>query len=537
MKRKMSRRRNNNDEEEIDLVEDEAVVVETVGEEEEDEIREGGVDDDGSATELFNATDADQDEAEAETAPAAAVGNAKEEGKRAVETGGRDGASASASASVTDATQDDNDDDSYEEECVICLEPLSAQDWGRCTPCNHAFHKQCWFEWENAHNARIDRQVQRGINNANNDEGPKCCLCNTVNKQFVDGIKGKAEHNPSPYVATEDPGDAGGNRFSNFFREATAEAGGFMEFLQSEFREQWGESMPPFPRRNGRNNNNRSNDDNNNANRRRSSSNARRNRSVPPFFGSRSNNNDNNDDRSSSNNANATNTNRDGSTNSPFDAFRTFEVPPFLRTQTSPREAGYNSGTVPNNGNLFKLIRPGTKIITQNLVNSPHLNGRRGSVLRYQTTTGRYLVQLESDISTYIATGGDGTTSPVAMKPENLLQCPKVKLRNLRSQPELNGKEGTVAGYSRQRNRYVVRVESSLFSASPARELSIRASNIRMPNGACVRLEGLQRTPQWNGKYGTIVGFVEGNEGSPGRYEVCLSRQYAVRVKMENVRL
>ena len=38
----------------------------------------------------------------------------------------------------------DNDTEDYEEECVICLEQLSDQPWGRVTPCNHAFHKKCW---------------------------------------------------------------------------------------------------------------------------------------------------------------------------------------------------------------------------------------------------------------------------------------------------------------------------------------------------------------------------------------------------------
>ena len=38
----------------------------------------------------------------------------------------------------------DNDIEDYEEECVICLEQLSDQEWGRCTPCNHSFHKKCW---------------------------------------------------------------------------------------------------------------------------------------------------------------------------------------------------------------------------------------------------------------------------------------------------------------------------------------------------------------------------------------------------------
>jgi len=124
-----------------------------------------------------------------------------------------------------------------------------------------------------------------------------------------------------------------------------------------------------------------------------------------------------------------------------------------------------------------------------------------------------------------------------AIKPVNLLQTGvKVKIHGLQTQPQLNGKVGTIRGFSRQRQRYIVQLSVLL---CPTREISLQPINIRIGNGMCVRLEGLQRTPQWNGKYGTIVGWVEDDSGTSGsgRYEVRLSRQYAVRVKMENVRL
>lgn len=178
-------------------------------------------------------------------------------------------------------------------------------------------------------------------------------------------------------------------------------------------------------------------------------------------------------------------------------------------------------------------MRRGTQVTTQNLVNSPHLNGQAGSIVQYQPSTQRYQVQLEASVTNFMNHNMQG---PVAIKPENLLQTPKIKIHGLQSQPNLNGKEGTIIGYSRQRDRYVVEVDYLL---SPSREISIKPTNIRIPSGTCVRLEGLQRTPQWNGKYGTIVGWVEDGSGTSGsgRYEVCLSRQYAVRVRMENVRL
>ena len=388
-------------------------------------------------------------------------------------------------------------DDSFEEECVICLEVLSSEDWGRCTPCQHAFHKKCWWEWENAHNERLYRQRQQG-NRSQQNEGPKCCLCNTRNEKFVDST-GAPAHNPSPYVASEEPaGDTGGggNRFSNFLRGIGGEeAADFIDFVQT------GE----IPQRNSPTRNS------NNANTGRS------NRSfIPPFFGS-----SNNSDRSS-----RASPNLNGS-------IPPFGVPPFFRNstqrtwQTSSTPSYANSS---NNANPYNLIRPGTQIITQNLVSSLTLNNRRGVVLQFQPESRRYIVQFEANVSSFIT--GDNVT-PVAMKPENLLQTAKIRIHGLQSQPNLNGKNGTVCAYSRERNRYVVRVDSSLLSAT--REVSIQPTNIRIANGTVVRLEGLQRTPQWNGKYGTVARWV--GDQSSGRYEVRLSRQYAVRVKMENVRL
>ena len=178
-------------------------------------------------------------------------------------------------------------------------------------------------------------------------------------------------------------------------------------------------------------------------------------------------------------------------------------------------------------------MRPGTQIVTQHLVNSPQLNGRQGTILQYQPDTRRYLVQFQTDVSAFVA----GDNAPVAIKPQNLLQTTKVKIHGLQSQPQLNGKEGTIKAFSHQRNRYVVKVDYLL---SPTREIAIQPTNMRIPNGTCVRLEGLQRTPHWNGKYGTIVRWVDDRNnvtGTLGRYEVALSRQYAVRVRAENVRL
>lgn len=390
------------------------------------------------------------------------------------------------------------DCEEYEEECVICLEKLSSQPWGRCTPCNHAFHKKCWWEWENTHNRRTDRK--RARDPLYQDEGPKCCLCNTVNQQFLDGAGSKPAHNPSPHTVSEDPADAeeGGNRFTNWFREVSEEASGFVEFLTNEFS----------------------------FNRARSTNTERRN-----FFGS------GNNSRRSRSVHRASRTSLFSGANAPFGTtgISPFGMAPFFGNQPNSQQTWPSSFAGVSNTNPFNQMRPRTAVTTQHLDRRPELNGQRGTVLSYQPGSARYLVQFQSNVSNSITR--DSTAAPVAIKPVNLLQTGvKIKIHGLRSQPQLNGKTGTVSAYSKERNRYIIQLTALL---SPTREISLQPINIRIGNGMCVRLEGLQRTPQWNGKYGTIVGWVEDESGfsGSGRYEVRLSRQYAVRVKMEHVRL
>ena len=228
---------------------------------------------------------------------------------------------------------------------------------------------------------------------------------------------GSPANNPRPYVASEDSGDnnsGGGNRFSNWFRNVGEEANGFMQFVQSELREQWEEAGPFLPRRSpGRRSGGGAASSSASSDRNRRSS-----PFVPPFFGG---------SRSGSNRSSR------GGTRPPF-------VPPFFgnRSQQTGSSPYANS-----NGNPFNQIRPETQIITQNLVNSPHLNGQSGIVLHYQRESARYLVKLNerSNISSFIATG-EGNASTVAIKPENLLQTIKVKIHGLQSQPRLNGQEG-----------------------------------------------------------------------------------------------
>ena len=461
------------------------------------------------------------------------------------------------------SSSSDVDDGGYEEECVICLEPLSeSSSWGRCTPCQHAFHQKCWWQWENAHNERVDQAQRRGEDIPdNNIRGPKCCLCNALNEQFVDG-NGKPVHNPEPFVASEDHyyGVGDGRSFSigsmsfnpeNFTLENFQRA--VMDMLPSDLT-----NDPNFVRQ----------------------------FSESVF----------------SSNGNGV---MGGAFQFPTDATTGFQPGVFLQrlfggggsgaataasasSSTAAPFAAPNNAQQSNNyhvdvGLPFNEIRQGTPVVTQNLVSSQELNGRVGQIVRYDASIGRYLVRIQpstrnqsSNVSSNSSSGDTPASSSsssaavtVAIKPENLLQMARVKVHGLQSQPHLNGIDGNILSYSLERDRYVVRVsyiDPEVLSSLPpeirlemslmppeTRDISLSCNNIRIPVGTCVRLEGLESHAQWNGKYGRIVKWVsDANDGgneeeadggggdggwSGGRYEVRLSRQYAVLVKPKNVRL
>lgn len=416
--------------------------------------------------------------------------------------------------------EEEEQQEQHEEECAICFETLSAKGWGRCTPCGHAFHKLCWWEWENAYNQRVDiRNRREGLNTNTNsrgrgggggggvDEKCKCCLCNTINIQFIDG-NGDPARNPSPYVAVDDPhptsrgGSSGSsNRFTQFIRGMSEGANGFVSFMRNESN--W---------------NNISSGGTTGA--------------AGPFA------------QTQRNSFNATGGGGRGGVGGSFRRSSS------SRTSTSASGGGQQQQQQ-YYVNPYNQLRPGTQVILQNLARSPHLNKKHGTVLQYQAQTLRYLIQLETDRSTSFITTTPPPPPVLSIKAEHVLQPLKVQIVNLRTQPFYNGKVGTICAYIRPINRYVIKIESYSVLSTSSREISIQPCNIRIPNGTLVRLEGLEYASQWNGKYGTIVRFVEDGSGltrggggqgttelvESGRYLVYLSRQYRVLVKVENVRL
>lgn len=418
--------------------------------------------------------------------------------------------------SIAPPAESTNDD--HEEECVICLEPLSDNfSWGRCTPCQHCFHKSCWWQWENAHNERVHKSRRRGDIPPGELRPPKCCLCNAVNEKFVD-VEGLPVTNPEPFVPPEDEEDGDGSSFFSRIGSMSFNPENLtLENIQQALRNA-DIGIPPqllndpnFVRElseyslgllNGRGGG-QGGDDSNAGQRGMGALNP--SGIFQRMFGG----GDGSAAAAPSNNAQS-NTNND------------------------------------NVGPPFNELRQGTPVVTQNLVSSPGLNGRQGQIVRLDSSNGRYLVRLRP-------TAAGATETTVAMKPENILQMARVKVHGLQSQPQLNGSDGQILSYSTERDRYVVRVayidQEVLRSLPPqmqlevslhpreTRDISVSSNNIRIAVGTHVRLEGLVQGVQWNGRYGRVTKWIDGGEGGVGRYEVRLSRQHAVQVRPQNVRL
>ncbi|GKY94090.1 hypothetical protein MPSEU_000375400 [Mayamaea pseudoterrestris] len=92
----------------------------------------------------------------------------------------------------------------------------------------------------------------------------------------------------------------------------------------------------------------------------------------------------------------------------------------------------------------FDAIPNGTIVSLVGLVNQPDRNGDRGEVIDYDASARRYTIAIED------------SDEVLRVKPDNLLQHVHVTVHGLQSKPELNGKRGTVIRYNEHTNRYNV---------------------------------------------------------------------------------
>jgi len=163
----------------------------------------------------------------------------------------------------------------------------------------------------------------------------------------------------------------------------------------------------------------------------------------------------------------------------------------------------------------YDAIPPGTVVSLKGLVNAPDRNGDRGVVKQYIPSSGRYVVELEDSEET------------MSVKPSNLLQHVHVRIHDIQSQPELNGKTGTIITWNSHKERYAIYVMDL------KKVVSLKPGNVVLESGTVAHLTGLASRPELNGKWGTIKGWVK----ESNKYDVQLSQQQVIRVKVENMRV
>ena len=111
------------------------------------------------------------------------------------------------------------------------------------------------------------------------------------------------------------------------------------------------------------------------------------------------------------------------------------------------------------------------------------------------------------------------------MKPENILQHVHVTIHDIQSQPELNGKKGTVITWCPKKGRY------NIYVASLKKVVSLKPGNVVLETGVVARVNGLSSKPELNGKWGTIKDWIR----ESNKYDVQLSGNQIIRVKSENM--
>ncbi|KAL7538935.1 hypothetical protein ACHAXR_008895 [Thalassiosira sp. AJA248-18] len=151
-----------------------------------------------------------------------------------------------------------------------------------------------------------------------------------------------------------------------------------------------------------------------------------------------------------------------------------------------------------------------------------HLNGTKGSIVSYERSTDLYSVKLDN--------GGIVMSKPTALF-QNIIVC----LRAFMAQ-ELGVFLVTLSSYWKDAGSYQARYAD----CGRTRMTTLRPQQFIVPNGTVVRLEGLRsgQSVEYNGKYGTIVDWKErfdGGGSDTSYYEVQLSQEISVRVKMTNV--
>ena len=163
----------------------------------------------------------------------------------------------------------------------------------------------------------------------------------------------------------------------------------------------------------------------------------------------------------------------------------------------------------------FDAIPDGTVVSLKGLTNAPDRNGDQGIIKQYNPNNGRYIILLED------------TDETMSVKACNLLQHVHVRIHDVKAQPELNGKTGTILTWIPTKERYNIHVSVL------KKVVSLRPANVVLDTGTVGCIHGLSGKPELNGKWGTVKNWIR----ETNKYDVQLSPQQVVRIKVENLRV
>jgi len=173
----------------------------------------------------------------------------------------------------------------------------------------------------------------------------------------------------------------------------------------------------------------------------------------------------------------------------------------------------------------FCRLRPGARAILDGLAARTDLNGRHGTVQHFGED-GRYAVVVEPGAAQHAAGRGPELVSVRAGCVVAMIQ--DVILTGIKSQPALNGEQGTIVGFDRCSGRYQIRLNRG------GAIVAVRAPNIRWPKGTALQISGLANKSKHNGRWGEVLSF-----DSDGRYTLKLDPHGTelLRVRPNNIGL
>merc|ERR1712045_732499 len=177
----------------------------------------------------------------------------------------------------------------------------------------------------------------------------------------------------------------------------------------------------------------------------------------------------------------------------------------------SMRSSASSSSPTPS----YDIIPNGTVVSLKGLVSKPERNGDRGMIRQYDQRRGRYIVSLEDSDET------------MSVKASNLLQHVHVRIHDIKGQPELNGKTGTILTWIPSKERY------NIYVSALKKAVSLKPANVVLDNGVVGQIIGLQSKPELNGKFGTVKEWIR----ETNKYNIQLSPTNVIRIKVENLRV